>query len=143
MSRSELIDNYFRDYCASIGITRSSQNRETFAMLGDDPNNLYRPYDWLPPSFVWYAANDGLEYRIFTFTYCKVIIAEQTTRLSDTELRQYLDVIHYYVNLHITYCETPVALRDKIIEEDLWKVAPGSMVFLNQVQMAVLDTVNS
>lgn len=143
MNRSELIDNYFHDHCASIEITRSSQNRETFAILGDDPNNLYRPYGWLPPSFVWYAADDDLEYRMFTFTYCKEIILEQVRKLSDSELLRYLDVIHYYVNLHITYCETPVALRDKIIEEELWKVAPGSMMFLNQVQMAVLDTINS
>ncbi len=142
MTRSELIDNYFRDHCANIGIISNPVDRGLFTALAVDSTNLYGPYGWLPPTFVWYPAEDGLEYRRFTFIYCNEVILHQVVTLSDADLMQYLDVIHYYVNLHVTYCETPVALRDKIIEEELWRVAPGSMVFLNRFQMAVLDSVN-
>ncbi len=142
MTRSEIIDKYFADHCARIEIVCSPQDQEEFATLGEDPNNLYRPYGWLPPVFVWYTAEDGLDHRIITFIYCNEIMTHQMEKLSDDHFKQYLDVIHYYLNLHIVYCETPVAQRDKMIEAELWNVGPGSLVFLNHFQMAVLDSVN-
>lgn len=142
MNRPELINNYFHDHCTNINIACNPVDLESFTALAKDDTNLYGPYGWLPPTFVWTPTEDGHEYRRFTFTYCSQIILSQIRSLSDVEVMQYLDVIHYYVNLHITYCETPAALRDKIIEKELWNSAPGSMVFLNKFQMSVLDSIN-
>lgn len=131
--RAETIESYFREAMIRVGGIALPLTPERWeAEAPEDPSNLHRPFGWMPP----YQRAPGL----FVLRFCPTIIEAQTAHLDDTQLEEYLNVLSFSADLHITHWERPPEDRERLIDRTLYDIAPGSMQLLNDVQMRAMDT---
>lgn len=91
--------------------------------------------------FGWtYPFDDDNSPTALSLAVCYDMIVDQSLHLDFALFREYVDVIEYRLNLHITlYDEFPQDERARIIDNLLYDKGPGSMQILNDVQLHVLD----
>ena len=73
--------------------------------------------------------------------YCPEIIDEQTKDLTDEDLSQYLDIIEFVCDSHISHwlVEPDAEERQRRVEEELLEMFPATLDLWSRVQLAVLD----
>lgn len=129
-SRTETIQKYFEGHmkrCATLAVPLSTRHW----CFEAPEDRVHRPYGWLPP----YQTARGT----FVFRFCPEVIDAQTSHLDEDALEEYLEVLVFSADLHITQWERPIEERDRLIDRTLYDIGPGSMRLLNEVQMKALD----
>ena len=153
MNRTEQVTLRLSSHILDVGILPMYLSKEAWAKAElEDPSNLHKPFGWAPPiagdpdashpeNCSCYHCSNGDDPEVIWLPFCADIIAEQSAHLDDEQFSNYLDVITWTISMQITYRHLPWEEREALIDKQLVDDAEGSMRLLNEVQMAVLDTI--
>lgn len=133
MDRITVITTHFAAHGLEIGVTTTPLDAEAWSELELSVATT-QPFGYLPPTLD--DETDEWEMR-----YCPTIIEAQTAELDDEDLHNYLEACDAQASLFVIHDDGQDRddLRRKV-EDALFDVAPGSLMLLTRVQMAVLDS---